>query len=141
MLLSPKKPKWSKSYNSRKNPVGSLHRMKRVNNADFGFVLKDSCNLSSKQLITIQNNIKLLKNRTFYVWFEPRSILPVTKRQDSVRMGKGKQTVRYWSNNFRSGSILISIKNNNRADSTRRLKEKITKIISSKLFTSYRCLL
>lgn len=80
-----------------------------------GLVLKRPLYLSGPKLSNLKSFIKKAsrkgdKTRRF-VWFNAFPHLPLTRKADNARMGKGKGKVKTWFTNLSGGLILLEFKN------------------------------
>ena len=71
--------------------------------------------LTSNQLFRFKLFLKRANKKSDYtrrmVWFNAFPHLPLTRKPNGVRMGKGKGKLECWFTNIRGGSVLVQFKN------------------------------
>lgn len=107
MLLQPKKFKYKKL---RK---GKLKKFIYNSKLDFGFIgLKsvESGLITSKQIESARQAIsRKIKKKGGKIWIKIFPNIPITKKPNEVRMGKGKGNLSHWVAKVRGGSIIFEI--------------------------------
>ena len=107
MLLQPKKVKY------KKVKKGKLSKFCYKNVLHFGTIgLKatESGIITARQLESARQAISRKIKKKGKLWIKIYPHIPITKKPQEVRMGKGKGNVSHWASKVRGGSILFAIK-------------------------------
>lgn len=106
MLLQPKKIKYKKI---RK---GKLSKYNYRNNLTFGTIgLKavESGLITARQLEAARQAISRKIKKKGKLWIKIFPQIPITKKPNEVRMGKGKGNISHWAAKVKGGSVLFEI--------------------------------
>lgn len=100
----------NKNNKIKKGHLKNLNfKTKILKNGNFGLKSLDYARLTSKQLETlyISLNKKLQKTGKIYMNLMPN--IPITKKGNNSRMGKGKGNIKLWICKIQPGKILFEI--------------------------------
>lgn len=75
----------------------------------YGLKAQESGSISAKQLESARQAIARKMKRRGKIWVKISPGLPVTKKPNETRMGKGKGAVQYWISRIRGGSIIFEL--------------------------------
>ena len=116
MLLQPRN-----FYYKRKQKNRSLlnfnnsYLKKKLNFGGSGLMILKPVHLSASQIFRFKLFLKKAVKKTDktrrFAWFLAFPHLPLTKKPNGIRMGKGKGKLECWFTNVSGGSILIEFKN------------------------------
>lgn len=88
---------------------------KSLNFGGIGLMILKPIHLTANQLfrfkLFLKRSIKKSEHTRRYVWFLAFPHLPLTRKPNGVRMGKGKGKLECWFTNISGGSILLEFKN------------------------------
>lgn len=111
MLLLPKRVKFSKSYSRNTLSMNSFLLKPNFKCGQNGLIANNSSFLVSHQISAalkpVRKNLK--KQAKIWTFFSP--MIPITKKPNEVRMGKGKGAVKHWSFLIRKNQILFEFTN------------------------------
>jgi len=97
MLLLPKRTKFSKSYSRKSLSMKTFSLSPVVKYGQYCLIANENSFLIPQQinatLKLIRKNLK--KQAKIWIFFSPN--VPITKKPNEVRMGKGKGAVKCWS--------------------------------------------
>lgn len=108
---APKKIKYQKAHKGRVPiPVTSM-RGTQLEYGEYGIRMRESVRLSAKQLQTAEAVIKrVIKSEpSSRVWLRVATHVPVSKKGNEVRMGKGKGSFEYWAARVPVNRILFEV--------------------------------
>ena len=107
MLLQPKKSKHKKIQRGNIKK----HKRQKYRTCLGNYYLKaaQSGLLSSKQLESTRQSLTRKIKKKGKVWLKVFPQLPITKKPNETRMGKGKGVVQYWVARVNGGSILFEL--------------------------------
>ena len=109
MLLFPKQTKFNKSFSRRKIKVD--HKQPDfLSLGDFSIVAIEPGRVTSRQIEAVRRLLRRRLKKQARIWIRIFPSLPITKKPEEVRMGKGKGSVKYWVSPVRAGQILFEIK-------------------------------
>ena len=109
MLLFPKNAKFKKSF-SRKTPSFTVKSSPTFVSGDFGLVTIENGKINNRQLESVRRILKRSLKSYGKGWLKPFPNIPVTKKPEEARMGKGKANVKLWSAFVNKGDVIIEIK-------------------------------
>ena len=107
MFLQPKQSKYKKI---RKGKLNKLEF--KSNNLKFGTIgLKaaESGTITARQIEAARQAINRKIKRKGKIWIRIFPHLPITKKPNEVRMGKGKGPVAYWATKIKGGTVIFEI--------------------------------
>ena len=107
MLFIPLKKKYKKSQKGR--CFKKINKNNTLCFGQYGLQLLSPFRITSKQLITLRNNIKKKIKKKGRVVVRAFSHISVTRKPLEVRMGKGKGSVSSWVSRLKSGTIICEI--------------------------------
>ena len=108
MLLQPKRPNFNKSFSRKKI---SLTKKNHVPNlGDFSLVASESGKVTNRQLEAVRRLLRRLLKKQARIWICAFPWLPITKKPQETRQGKGKGATKYWVCPIRTGQALFEVK-------------------------------
>jgi large subunit ribosomal protein L16 len=108
MILQPKRTKFKKY---RKKYLKNLQTTKRSKLCfgEFGLKVLESSRLTARQIESVRQTINRTLRRKCKVWIMVFPHIPVTKKPNENRMGKGKGRISFWCAPVRAGTVLFEI--------------------------------
>ena len=107
MLLQPKKFKYKKL---RKGKLKKFVYNSKLNFGLIGLKSTESGLITSKQIESARQAIsRKIKKKGGKIWIKIFPNIPITKKPNEVRMGKGKGNLSHWAAKIRGGSIIFEI--------------------------------
>lgn len=107
IILQPKYIKFKKQQKGVLAPIEWTYIATTLSFGLYGIKVLKSSRLSLKQLETIRRQIsKYLRNYETLI-FRIRPDIPVTKKPNEIRMGKGKGSLNFWACKIKAGQILV----------------------------------
>lgn len=108
----PKRTKFKRLHKGRIN--GFEYNTKRTNicYGSFGLKILKPIRLTQAQITSIRTTIsrrKLLKKKQHTLWIRGLFDIPVSKKPNEIRMGKGKGAVHHWIMRVKPGKILFEV--------------------------------
>ena len=106
-ILPPKITKFKKQHKGVLTPIEWKKSASKVNIGIYGFQLLKSLRMNLKQLETTRRIISkhLSKSETF--WFKIIPDIPVSKKPNEIRMGKGKGALGFWAFRVKAGQTFL----------------------------------
>jgi large subunit ribosomal protein L16 len=108
-ILQPKKSKFKKL---QKGHLRGLERKRTTTHVYYGLyglkILKTS-RLESRQLEAARRQISRHLKRHEFLWIRIKTDIPVTKKPNEIRMGKGKGAVNHWVTRARAGQTIFEL--------------------------------
>lgn len=107
IILPPKLTKFKKQHKGVLTPIEWKSTANTINFGVYGIQILKSLRMTLKQLETTRRQISkhLNKNETF--WFRLIPDIPVSKKPNEIRMGKGKGAIDFWALRVKSGQTLL----------------------------------
>ena len=108
-LVLPKKTKFKKLQK------GHLHDLKRkitttqVYYGLYGLKVLKSSRLESRQLEAARRQISRQLKKQEFLWIRVVPDIPVTKKPNEIRMGKGKGSVDHWVVRAKAGQVIFEL--------------------------------
>jgi len=107
VLLQPKKFKYKKL---RKGKLKKFVYNSKLNFGLIGLKSTESGLITSKQIESARQAIsRKIKKKGGKIWIKIFPNIPITKKPNEVRMGKGKGNLSHWAAKIRGGSIIFEI--------------------------------
>jgi large subunit ribosomal protein L16 len=104
----------------------------RLNFGGAGLLLLKPIHLTANQLFRFKLFLKRASKKSDrtrrFVWFLAFPHLPLTRKPNGVRMGKGKGKLECWFTNISAGSVLIEFKNLRKGRSSFFMKQMTHKL-------------
>jgi large subunit ribosomal protein L16 len=94
MFLIPKKPKYNTSFSNIDFNLKSNQKIVITNGSfiilstEFGFI-------ASFQLDALRKNLRKLFKKTAKIYIKKMPVIPITKKPNETRLGRGKGSVKY----------------------------------------------
>lgn len=107
MFLQPRKTKYKKLQKGRLKRH-ECHKSE-LSVGTFGLKVSQSGLISAKQLESARQAIMRRTGKKGKMWVKTFPFLPITKKPNETRMGKGKGTVQYWASRVRGGKIIFEL--------------------------------
>ena len=116
LLLQPRTFNYKRKQKNRSLlEFNNLYFKKNLNFGSAGLMLLKPVHLTANQLfrfkLFLKKSCKKSEKTRRFVWFLAFPHLPLTRKPNGVRMGKGKGKLECWFTNISGGSILIEFKN------------------------------
>ena len=107
IILPPKTTKFKKQQKGVLTPIEWKKSSSQISFGVYGIQVLKSLRLTLKQLETARRQIskQLRKSETF--WFRVIPDIPVSKKPNEIRMGKGKGAVTFWAARVKAGQTFI----------------------------------
>jgi len=125
MLLSPKSPKFIKSFTCKR--LTKKLKTKNVNLNFSGYCLKSeslAC-VTNFHLESFRRFLRIGLRKTSQIFFRIYPNSPITKKPKEIRLGCGKGNLNYWCYFIKKNEILVEISN------TTKLKQSMTSLKNS----------
>ncbi len=110
MLLFPKSVKFKKSFSRKTISPSVKQSASYFLLGDFGLISSEAGKINNKQLEAIRRILKRLLKACGKGWLKPFPNVPITKKPEEVRMGKGKTNVKFWAAFVNKGDVIIEMK-------------------------------
>lgn len=107
MFLQPKKIKYKKVKKGRLNKY--KYRSNKLNFGEFGLKAIESGFITARQIESARQAIVRKTKRQGKLWVKVFPHIPVTKKPNEVRMGKGVGSISHWAAKVKSGSIIFEL--------------------------------
>jgi large subunit ribosomal protein L16 len=113
MLLFPKKPKYLKSFASKKVvsscfKQGRIYRFSRI-----GIVVKKAGFIPNFQIEALRLFLRRLLKKRAQIFFRIFPNQVITKKPNEVRLGRGKGNLKYWAFFAKKGTVVLEITGSN----------------------------
>ena len=133
MLLQPRTFTFKKKQKSRTlMSFNNSYLNKTLNYGGAGLMVLKPVHLTSSQLFRFKLFLKRSMKKSDYtrrfVWFLAFPHLPLTRKPNGIRMGKGKGKLECWFTNISGGSVLLEFKNLRRGRSSFFMKQMTHKL-------------
>jgi large subunit ribosomal protein L16 len=106
-ILPPKITKFKKQHKGVLTPIEWKHTAVTVTIGLHGLKLLKSFRLNLKQLETIRRIISKKFTKGDRLWFRMIPDIPVSKKPNEIRMGKGKGDIEFWAVRVQAGRTLV----------------------------------
>lgn len=107
MFLQPKQSKYKKI---RKGKLKKLEfKSNSIKFGTIGLKAAESGTITARQIEAARQAINRKIKRKGKIWIRIFPHLPITKKPNEVRMGKGKGPVAYWATKVKGGTIIFEI--------------------------------
>ena len=130
MLLFPKKTKFSKSFSGKKVMTDSVSTSGGNKYGNIALVANETGKVTNFQLESIRRFLRRFLKKKAQIFFRVFPNVPITKKPNDVRLGRGKGNLKYWACLVKKGTILVEIRS---FDDT--LTHKVLKASQIKLST------
>lgn len=120
MFIQPKKTKYIKSQKIKKAKHFVINKLSFGN---FGIQSIENGYLTAKQIEATRRVLTRFLKKDGKIWIRCFPNIPITKKPNETRIGKGKGSVSFWVVNVKPGQILFEITLSN--------KKKALKILNS----------
>ena len=116
MLLQPRNFKFKRKQKNRSLfSFNKSYLKQKLNFGGTGLMVLKPIHLTAGQIfrfkLFLKRAVKKADRTRRFVWFLAFPHLPLTKKPNGLRMGKGKGKLECWFTNISAGSILIEFKN------------------------------
>lgn len=107
MFLQPKKSKFKKI---KKGTLPLLNfKSNKLKFGTIGLKANESGTISAKHIEAARQSIMRKIDRKGKLWIRIFPSLPITKKPNEVRMGKGKGSVNLWASKIARGSVIFEL--------------------------------
>ncbi len=133
MLLQPRNFKYKRKQKSRTLlSFNNSYLKKNLNYGGAGLMILKPVHLTASQLFRFKLFLKRAMKKSDrtrrFVWFLAFPHLPLTKKPNGIRMGKGKGKLECWFTNVSGGTILMEFKNLRKGRSSFFMKQMTHKL-------------
>ena len=108
-LLLPKKTKFKKLHKGHLSSIERKGTATRLHYGLYGLKILKASRLESTQLEAARRQISRALGRHEFLWIRVIPDIPVTKKPQEIRMGKGKGAVDYWVARVRAGQTIFEL--------------------------------
>tara|TARA_B110000444_G_C18838470_1_gene597472 strand:+ start:260 stop:679 length:420 start_codon:yes stop_codon:yes gene_type:complete len=112
MFLSPKNPKYTKSF-SRKKQATFKKKTNKMIFGDFCLIASESGKITNFQMESLRRFLRRFLKKKAKIFFRIFPNMPITKKPNEVRLGRGKGPLKYWACFVNKGDCLLEIKGAN----------------------------
>jgi large subunit ribosomal protein L16 len=95
MFLSPKKPKFSKSFSGKKISSKTNNKISFLRFSNFCLVASESGIITNFQIESIRRFLRKFLKKKAQIFFRLFPNIPITKKPNEVRLGRGKGKLKY----------------------------------------------
>ena len=110
MLLFPKKTKFSKSFSGKKIMAKSNKTSDSNRFGNIALVASESGKVTNFQMESIRRFLRRFLKKKAQIFFRVFPNVPVTKKPNDVRLGRGKGNIKYWASFVKKGTVLVEIR-------------------------------
>lgn len=133
MLLQPRNFVYKKKQKNRTLlNFNNSYLKKTLNYGGAGLMLLKPIHLTSNQLfrfkLFLKRSMKKSDQTRRFVWFLAFPHLPLTRKPNGIRMGKGKGKLECWFTNISGGSVFLEFKNLRKGRSSFFMKQMTHKL-------------
>lgn len=109
MLLAPKFVKYKKAFSRKKT------KLQKTIFSDFtlgeqALISKESGRINSRQIESTRKFLRRILKKEAKTWINIFPQVPITKKPQEIRMGKGKANVKYWVSLIQKSKVFFEIK-------------------------------
>jgi len=112
MFLFPKNAKYTKSFSSKKlfakNSKNSTIKFNRY--ACMSLIAMQAGKITNYQHESIRRFLRRFLKKKARVFFNTSPNIPITKKPNDVRQGRGKGPLKYWVKMLKKGDVLLEIR-------------------------------
>ena len=130
MLIQLIKNKYAKSFSGKKATKTQQNNKKNNNYSTLCLIANQAGIITDFQFNAIKREFKRKAKKKAQIFISLTNWIPITKKPQSVRLGRGKANVKYHAIAIKKGSTLFEIKFNN--FNSQKIKNEL-KTISKKL--------
>jgi len=112
MLQAPQKLKFTKSFSRRCSETLNV-KASRFKLGNIGLLALQSGRISAKHLESTRKFLRGILRKDAKTWISVFPQLPITKKPQEVRMGKGKGSVKRWVFVAKKGQLLFETRSSN----------------------------
>ena len=109
MLLFPKNSKFSKSFSNKKTTKKTENKKNIPVHSNLVLISTEAGFLTNFQIESMRRYLRRFVKRQAKYFFPNFPMLPITKKPNETRLGRGKGANRYWVVVIRNGSILVEM--------------------------------
>ena len=109
MFLSPKKPKFNKSFSGKKIAPINDNKTTFLRFSNFCLIASEAGIITNFQMESIRRFLRRFLKKKGQIFFRIFPDIPITKKPNEVRLGRGKGKFKYWAFYIKKGDILIEI--------------------------------
>jgi large subunit ribosomal protein L16 len=112
MFLFPKKAKYTKSFSSSKLFIKNSKKCHNITNK-YGYlslVAEESGKITNFQQEAIRRFLRRFLKKKAQIFFRIFPNVPITKKPNDVRQGRGKGNIKYWACMVKKGDVLVEVR-------------------------------
>ena len=109
MLLFPKKTKFNKSFSSSKVMKKTV-KVSKSKYSCLNLIALSSGKITNFQIESLRRFLRRFLKKKAQIFFRVFPAIPVTKKPNDVRLGRGKGAVKYWAAHVKRGDVILEIK-------------------------------
>jgi large subunit ribosomal protein L16 len=113
MVLFPKRYKFLKSFSGKSISKKSVSKARSVTFSNYCLIASQSGFLTNFQIEAMRRYLRRFLKKQGQLFFQVFPNVPITKKPNEIRLGRGKGDVKYWATIVKSGTILIEINGHN----------------------------
>ena len=110
MLLLPNNPKYKKTFAGKKNYVFEKNKILKPFFGEFCLIASEPGNLTNYQIESFRRFLRKHFKKRSQLLIRIFPALPITKKPNEIRLGRGKGNTVFWSYYLNKGSILLEVK-------------------------------
>jgi len=114
MLLFPTKQKLTKSFTGKKIAKKNDNKIVNLKFGNFCVIANENSFITNFQIEAIRRVLRRTFKKRHQIFFRIFPFLPITKKPNETRLGRGKGKVKYWSYVVRKGEIIVEIRSAHR---------------------------
>ena len=109
MFLSPKKPKFTKSFSGRKIISKTSTKDSTLRFSNICLVASESGIITNFQMESIRRFLRKFLKKKAQLFFRLFPNIPITKKPNEIRLGRGKGKLKYWAFYVKKNDIIIEV--------------------------------
>lgn len=110
MILFPNNPKYKKKFVGKKAFVFEKNKVSKPFFGDLSLITLKPGNISNYQIESLRRFLRRSFKKRSQILIKVFPALPITKKPNEIRLGRGKGNIAFWSFYINKGSILVEIK-------------------------------
>ncbi len=110
MFLLPNNPKYTKIFVGKKRFVYKRNNILKPVFGNFCLIAANSGIITNFQLETLRRFLKKNLKKKSQQKIRVFPTLPITKKPNEIRLGRGKGNVAYWAYYLKKGSVIIELR-------------------------------
>jgi len=135
-MLLPKRTKFSKFFSRKTLSMTSLLKKPVLNNGIYGLIANENSFVIPQQINSTLRLIRKNLKKRAKIWINFSPNIPITKKPNEVRMGKGKGSVKYWSFLIKKNQLIFEFMGTKKSLIHKTIKASKTKLPFKTTFLS-----